>query len=82
MTAVSRETPAAVGPAAGDVVKHRHDKTGPTWVVASIRKNGELLLSGPGPCRKLSTAQPEDMMVVQTAATVAARRAAKKAAPR
>jgi hypothetical protein len=82
VTAVSRETPAAAAPAVGDVVKHRHDKSGPTWKVVLLRQNGELLLSGPGPARGLSTAWPEDLVVVQTAAQVEARRAAKKAAPR
>lgn len=76
--AVSRETPAR--PGVGDVVKHRHDPSGPTWKVASRRQNGELLLSGPGPCRGLSTAWPDDLVVVQTAAQFEQRRTARKAA--
>jgi hypothetical protein len=81
VTSVARETPAApAAPAEGDVVKFKHDQSGPTWKVASVRQNGERLLSGPGPCRSLSTAHPEDLVVVQTAAMVEARRLAKKAA--
>jgi hypothetical protein len=65
----------------GDIVRHASEPvTGPTWTVMAQRGNGEWFLSGPGQQRGLGTAEEDELVVVETAAEVRARKAAKRKA--